>query len=64
MGRLKELVDAGLTSRDLTLAWMSRRVFPLQAREHKMCFYSGIRDPTRVSMEAFEPDEMRCWAAS
>ena len=29
-GRLKELVDAGLTSRDLTLAWLSRRVFPLR----------------------------------
>ena len=48
MGRLNELVDASLTFRDLTLAWLSRRVFPLQAQEHKMCFYSGPRDPTRV----------------
>ena len=63
MGRLKELVDAGLTSRDLTLAWLSRRVFPLRAREHKMCFYSGVRDPTRVSMEALSREEMRVWAA-
>ena len=42
---------------------MSRRMFPLQVREHKMCFYSGVRDPTQVSMEALEPDEMSCWAA-
>ena len=62
MGRLKELVDAGLTSRDLTLAWLSRRVFPLRAREHKMCFYSGPRDPTRVSMEALSLENLRGWA--
>ena len=29
MGRLKELVAACLTSWDLTLAWLSRRMFPL-----------------------------------
>ena len=62
MGRLKRLVDSGLMSRDLTLAWMSRRVFPLRAREHKMCFYSGPRDPTRVSMEALPLEDMRSWA--
>ena len=28
-GRLKELVEAGLTSRDLTLSWLSRRIYPL-----------------------------------
>ena len=61
--RLQELVDAGLTSRDLTLAWLSHRVFPLRAREHKMCFYSGVRDPTQVSMEALALEEMRGWAA-
>ena len=63
MGWLNELVDAGLTSRDLTLAWLSRRIFPLQARSHKMCFYSGPRDPTRVSMEVSKPDSLRKWAA-
>ena len=36
-GRLEKLVEEGLTSRDLTLAWMSRRMYPLQARSHKMC---------------------------
>ena len=52
----------GLTSRDLTLAWLSRRMFPLQARSHKMCFYSGPRDPTRVSAEMPQPDSVRRWA--
>ena len=63
MDWLKELVDAGLTSRDLTLAWLSRWLFPLQAREHKMCFYSGSRDPTHISMEAMSMDSLRSWAA-
>ena len=63
LGRLKELVDAGLTYRDLTLAWLSRRMFPLQVRSHKMCFYSGPRDPTRVSMEVSKPDSLCQWGA-
>ena len=63
MGWLKELVDAGLTSKDLTLAWLPCWVFPLRAREHKMCFYSGPRDPTRVSMEVLSLKEMRDWAS-
>ena len=49
--RLEKLVEDGLTSRDLTLAWVSRRMYPLQECSHKMCFYSGLRDPTRVTME-------------
>ena len=61
--RLRDLIEAGLTSRDLTLAWLSRRVFPLQARGHKMCFYLGVRDPTRACTEALEINELRRWAA-
>ena len=63
MGWLKELVDAGLTSRDLSLAWLSRRMFPLRARSYKMCFYSGPRDPTRVSMEVAPLESLQRWAA-
>ena len=61
--RMKDLIADGLTSRDLTLAWLSRRVFPLQARGHKMCFYSGVRDPTRACTEALEINELRRLAA-
>ena len=56
---MKDLVAAGLTSRDLTLAWLSRWVFPLQARGHKMCFYSGVRDPTRACAKVLEAIELR-----
>ena len=62
-GRLKVLVEAGLTSRDLTLALLSRRIYPLQARSHKMCFYSGFRDPTRVSLEVPKPKNLCSWAS-
>ena len=58
-GRLETLVTAGLRSRDLTLAWMSRRLLPLRARAHKMCFYSGPRDPTHTSVEALLLKELR-----
>ena len=57
--RMNDLIAAGLTSRDLTLAWLSRRVFLLQARGHKMCFYSGVRDPTRACTEVLEINELR-----
>ena len=30
---------------------VSRQMYPLQERSHKMCFYSGIRDTTRVTVE-------------
>ena len=59
--RLQELVGAGLTSRDLTLAWLARRMYPLQARSHKMCFYSGLRDPTRVTLEISRPGNLCAW---
>ena len=61
LSRLQHLVDSGLRSRDLTLAWMSHRLLPLCARAHKMCFYSGLRDPTRTSMEVLHPAELRYW---
>ena len=59
MARMKDLIAGGLTSRDLTLAWLARQVCPLQDRAHKMCFYSGIRDPTRTSAEVLGAEELR-----
>ena len=56
-------MSAGLTSRNLTLTWLSRRTFPLQARSHKMCFYSGRWDPTRVSAKALKANILHRWAA-
>ena len=63
LGRLQRLLDTGLTPRDLTLAWMSRWLLPLRARAHKMCFFSGARDPTRTSMEALPLVQMRDWVS-
>ena len=57
--RMKDLIAGGLTSRDLTLARLARWVCPLQDRAHKMCFYLGIRDPTRTSAEVLGADELR-----
>ena len=61
--RVKELVTFGLTSQDLTMAWLSRRMYPLQARSHKMFFYSGRWDPTRASTRALKADTLCQWAA-
>ena len=61
--RLKVLVGDGLTSRDLTMAWLSRRIYPLRACSHKMCFYSGLRDPTRISLEIPKSANLCAWAS-
>ena len=45
---MRSLVTYQLTGRDITLSWMSRLMMPLQQRAHKMCFYSGRLDPTRL----------------
>lgn len=47
--RMRSLVTAGLTGLDITLSWMSRLMMSLQQRAHRMCFYSGRLDPTRLS---------------
>ena len=49
LARMRSLVTCQLTGRDITLSWMSRLMMPLQQRAHKMCFYSGRLDPTRLS---------------
>jgi hypothetical protein len=39
----------GLKGADLVAMFVVRRVLPLQDRSHKICFMSGLRDPTRTS---------------
>ena len=60
---MKNLVKAGLSSMDITLSWMARRVIPLQARKHNMCFLSGPLDPTRVSKREIPTAELAAWLA-
>ena len=54
---MQELVSLGLTGRDLLMAWVSRRVIPLQRRPHKLCFLSDLRDPSRTTRRVMLEDE-------
>ena len=51
LNRVRELSHAGLTSRDIFLSWMQRRLLPLRHRSHKMCFTSGLNYPNRISRD-------------
>ena len=46
---LEDFLEKGLLSDDLLRAFVSRRVSPLQQRQHKICHMSGLLDPTRIS---------------
>ena len=54
---MRELIAEGLNGYNLLMAWVSRRVIPLQRWPHKMCFLSGLRDPSRTSREVMHQDE-------
>lgn len=48
--RVREMHEKeGLEQGDLVAVFISRRVQPLQRRNHRMCDMSGHRDPTRTS---------------
>lgn len=48
--RVTEMTDReGLTAVDLIVAFIGRRVLPLQRRPHRICDMSGRRDPCRLS---------------
>ena len=53
--RMRVLSKDGLTGLDLITCWLSRRVQPLQGRVHKLCFWSGKSDPTRISTKKLAP---------
>ena len=55
--RIQNLVSLGLTGRDLLMAWVSRLVIPLQRRLHKLCFLSGMRDPSQTAWEIMSEEE-------
>ena len=61
LARMRSLVTCQLTGRDITLSWMSRLMMPLQQRVHKMCFYSGWLDPTRLSCRDPRYDNLKEW---
>ena len=49
--RLVQLVRQGVTGMDLLEVFLSRRIQPLQARDHSMWMYSGANDTARVHPE-------------
>ena len=55
--RIHNLVSLGLTGHDLLMSWVSRRVIPLQRWPHKLCFLSGLRDPSRTAREVMPEEE-------
>ena len=59
--RMRSLVIADLTGLDITLSWMSRLMMLMQQRPHKMCYYSGRLDPTRLSRRDPRYDNLKEW---
>jgi hypothetical protein len=45
----KNKEGTNLSADDLVMAFLSRRVLPLQRRAHKICQMSGRMDPTRIT---------------
>ena len=52
--RLVQLINQGVTGMDLLEVFLSRRIQPLQARDHSMWMYSGAGDTARVHPEVVE----------
>ena len=51
MERVVQRIHEGVTGTDLLEVFLSRRMQPLQARDHSMWMYSGIEDSTRIHPE-------------
>ena len=49
--RMVQLIIQGVTDMNLLEVFLSRRIQPLQARDHSMWMYSGASDTTRVHPE-------------
>ena len=56
--RVVQLVCDGVTGMDLLEVFLSRRIQPLQARDHPMWMYSGIEDTTRIHPEEVTEETM------
>ena len=49
--KVVQLINVGVTGLDLLEVFLSRRIQPLQARDHPMWLYSGPEDTARVHPE-------------
>ncbi|KAK1679706.1 hypothetical protein QYE76_040554 [Lolium multiflorum] len=54
--RICKLTEEGLTGKDLTMSWFTKRIQPLQHRDRLMFQYTGRDDPMRASKENLSAD--------
>ena len=62
--RVIQLVCDGVTRMDLLEVFLSRRIQPLQARDHPMSMYSGLNDTARVNPEEVTKEMVEKWLQS
>ncbi|KAK1696517.1 hypothetical protein QYE76_013214 [Lolium multiflorum] len=54
--RICKLTEEGLTGKDLTLSWFTKRIQPLQHRDRLMFQYTGRDDPMRATKDNLSAD--------
>ena len=59
--RVVQLVRDGVTGMDLLEVFLSRRIQPLQTRDHPMWMYSGLEDSSRIHLEDVSKDTVEKW---
>ena len=59
--RVVQLVRDGVTGMDLLEVFLSRRIQPLQARDHPMRMYTGLEYSTRIHPEDVSEDTVEKW---
>ena len=62
--RVVQLINDGVTGLDLLEVFLSRRIQPLQARDHPMWLYSGPDDTARVHPEEVSSETVALWLRS
>ncbi|KAK1648867.1 hypothetical protein QYE76_066672 [Lolium multiflorum] len=59
--RICKLTEEGLTGKDLTMSWFTRRIQPLQHRDRLMFQYTGRDDPMRACKDNLSADAIDKW---
>ena len=62
--KVVQLINQGVTGMDLLEVFLSRRIQPLQARDHSMWMYSGANNTARVHPEEVPAKTVAQWLRS
>ena len=62
--RVVQLVRDRVTGMDLLEVFLSRRIQPLQSRDHPMWMYSGLEESTRIHPEEIDDATLERWMGS